>query len=103
MVQLDDTTRAPVPPAKTPPCPYDMTHADEAIERRTLACIVDNEPGSSPASSACSAAATTSKLTVAETDRNAHTSRITIVTSGTPHVLEARSSSSFLRLVRSRR
>ena len=28
-----------------PASAYDMTHADEGVEQRTLACIVDNEPG----------------------------------------------------------
>ena len=40
-------TRAPAKNGvrEDPASAYDMTHADEAIERRTLACIVDNEPG----------------------------------------------------------
>mgnify|MGYP007028591168 CR=1 FL=1 len=28
-----------------PASAYDMTHANEGVEQRTLACIVDNEPG----------------------------------------------------------
>lgn len=73
-----------------PASAYDMTHADEGIEQRTLACIVDNEPGVLARVVGLFAARgyNIESLTVAEIDRNAHQSRITIVTSGTNHVLE---------------
>jgi len=85
----------PRAPAKTgvrddPASAYDMTHADEGEEQRTLACIVDNEPGVLARVVGLFAARgyNIESLTVAEIDRNAHQSRITIVTSGTNHVLE---------------
>lgn len=90
-------TRAPRTraPAKTgvrddPASAYDMSHADEGIEKRTLACIVDNEPGVLARVVGLFSARgyNIESLTVAEIDRNAHQSRITIVTSGTNHVLE---------------
>jgi acetolactate synthase I/III small subunit len=73
-----------------PASAYDMTHAEEGIERRTLACIVDNEPGVLARVVGLFSARgyNIESLTVAEIDRNAHQSRITIVTSGTNHVLE---------------
>lgn len=73
-----------------PASAYDMTPSAEVIERRTLACIVDNEPGVLARVVGLFAARgyNIESLTVAEIDRNAHQSRITIVTSGTNHVLE---------------
>jgi len=73
-----------------PASAYDMSHAEEAAERRTLACIVDNEPGVLARVVGLFSARgyNIESLTVAEIDRNAHQSRITIVTSGTNHVLE---------------
>jgi acetolactate synthase-1/3 small subunit len=73
-----------------PASAYDMTHADEHVEQRTLACIVDNEPGVLARVVGLFSARgyNIESLTVAEIDRNAHQSRITIVTSGTNHVLE---------------
>jgi acetolactate synthase-1/3 small subunit len=73
-----------------PASAYDMTPSTELIERRTLACIVDNEPGVLARVVGLFAARgyNIESLTVAEIDRNAHQSRITIVTSGTNHVLE---------------
>ncbi len=85
----------PRAPAKSgvredPASAYDMTHADEHVEQRTLACIVDNEPGVLARVVGLFSARgyNIESLTVAEIDRNAHQSRITIVTSGTNHVLE---------------
>ncbi|MEP7211184.1 MAG: acetolactate synthase small subunit [Alphaproteobacteria bacterium] len=73
-----------------PASAYDMTQSDEEAERRTLACIVDNEPGVLARVVGLFSARgyNIESLTVAEIDRNAHQSRITIVTSGTAHVLE---------------
>ncbi|MDP3491501.1 MAG: acetolactate synthase small subunit [Hyphomonadaceae bacterium] len=88
------TTR-PRAPIKTgvredPASAYDMTPSEEGIEQRTLACIVDNEPGVLARVVGLFSARgyNIESLTVAEIDRNAHQSRITIVTSGTNHVLE---------------
>src|SRR6516164_6084260 len=73
------------PPASA----YDMGHAVEAESLATFACLVDNEPGVLHRVVGLFAARgyNIESLTVAETDRNAHTSRITIVTRGTPQVL----------------
>jgi acetolactate synthase-1/3 small subunit len=93
----EDMTRSPRPRATPksgvrddPASAYDMTHAEEGVERRTLACIVDNEPGVLARVVGLFSARgyNIESLTVAEIDRNAHQSRITIVTSGTNHVLE---------------
>jgi len=90
-------TRSPRPRATPksgvrddPASAYDMTHAEEGVERRTLACIVDNEPGVLARVVGLFSARgyNIESLTVAEIDRNAHQSRITIVTSGSNHVLE---------------
>ena len=73
------------PPASA----YDMGHAQEVEGLATFAVLVDNEPGVLHRVVGLFAARgyNIDSLTVAETDRNAHTSRITIVTRGTPHVL----------------
>ena len=73
-----------------PASAYDMTASNEGIEQRTLACIVDNEPGvlARVVGLFSGRGYNIESLTVAEIDRNAHQSRITIVTSGTNHVLE---------------
>jgi len=90
-------TRSPRPRAAPksgvrddPASAYDMTHAEEGVEQRTLACIVDNEPGVLARVVGLFSARgyNIESLTVAEIDRNSHQSRITIVTSGTNHVLE---------------
>ena len=74
------------PPASA----YDMNHAVESDQRATFAVVVDNEPGVLHRVVGLFAARgyNIESLTVAETDRRAHTSRITIVTSGTPEVLD---------------
>ena len=68
---------------------YDLAHADEAESLATFAVLVDNEPGVLHRLVGLFAARgyNIESLTVAETDRRAHTSRVTIVTRGTPHVL----------------
>jgi acetolactate synthase-1/3 small subunit len=73
------------PPASA----YDMGHAVEAESLATFAIVVDNEPGvlHRVVGLFASRGYNIESLTVAETDRKAHTSRITIVTRGTPHVL----------------
>ena len=73
------------PPASA----YEMAHDVEAETLATFAVLVDNEPGVLHRVVGLFAARgyNIESLTVAETDRRAHTSRITIVTRGTPHVL----------------
>ena len=63
---------------------------NEATEKRTFAVMVDNEPGVLARVVGLFAARgyNIESLTVAETDTVAHASRITIVTSGTPLILE---------------
>jgi len=75
---------------KPPASAYDMTHEDEVAERRTLAVMVDNEPGVLARVVGLFSARgyNIESLTVAEVDETKHRSRITIVTSGTPHTLE---------------
>ncbi len=72
-----------------PASAYDMGHADEAESLATFAVLVDNEPGVLHRVVGLFAARgyNIESLTVAETDESAHTSRITIVTRGAPHVL----------------
>ncbi len=72
-----------------PASAYDMGHAVEAEAVATFAVLVDNEPGVLHRVVGLFAARgyNIESLTVAETDAAAHTSRITIVTRGTPHVL----------------
>jgi len=73
-----------------PASAYDMGHTDEVEALATFAVIVDNEPGVLHRVVGLFAARgyNIDSLTVAETDRGAHTSRITIVTRGTPQVLQ---------------
>jgi acetolactate synthase-1/3 small subunit len=68
---------------------YDLSHEEEIESLATFAVLVDNEPGVLHRLVGLFAARgyNIESLTVAETDHNAHTSRVTIVTRGTPHVL----------------
>ena len=68
---------------------YFLDHAEEPESLATFAVLVDNEPGVLHRVVGLFAARgyNIESLTVAETDRKAHTSRVTIVTRGTPHVL----------------
>lgn len=77
-------------PEKLPASAYDMTSTDTEIERRTLAIIVENEPGVLGRVVGLFSARgyNIESLTVAEVDRRRHRSRITIVTNGTPEMLE---------------
>jgi acetolactate synthase-1/3 small subunit len=63
---------------------------NEASEKRTFAVLVDNEPGVLARVVGLFSARgyNIESLTVAETDAEAHVSRITIATSGTPLILE---------------
>ncbi|HSF95913.1 MAG TPA: acetolactate synthase small subunit [Thermohalobaculum sp.] len=65
------------------------THAD-AEERHTLSVLVDNEPGvlARVIGLFSGRGYNIESLTVAETDHAGHLSRITIVTTGTPAVIE---------------
>ncbi len=78
------------PPPAAPKSAYDMGHAEEAIERRTLAVLVDNEPGvlARVVGLFSGRGYNIDSLTVAEVDASEHRSRITIVTQGTPHIFE---------------
>lgn len=68
---------------------YDLAHEEAPESLATFAVLVDNEPGVLHRVVGLFAARgyNIESLTVAETDRKAHTSRITIVTRGTPQVL----------------
>ena len=63
---------------------------DARPEARTLAVLVDNEPGvlARVVGMFSARGFNIESLTVAETDRAAHTSRITIVTRGQTHVMD---------------
>jgi|SRR5688572_10141918 acetolactate synthase-1/3 small subunit len=63
---------------------------DNRIVRHTLSVIVDNEPGvlARVVGLFSGRGYNIESLTVAEVDRAAHTSRITVVTSGTPEVID---------------
>jgi acetolactate synthase-1/3 small subunit len=75
--------------AEPPASAYDMGHKAETENLATFAILVDNEPGVLHRVVGLFAARgyNIESLTVAETDETAHTSRITIVTRGTPQVL----------------
>ena len=85
---------------RSPASAYDMTHGEDVPEKRTLAVMVDNEPGVLARVVGLFSARgyNIESLTVAEVDRSRHRSRITIVTSGTAHTLE-QIESQLLRLV----
>ena len=67
-----------------------MIQKDTRIESHTIVIMVDNEPGVLARVIGLFAGRgyNIESLTVAETDKAAHTSRITAVTSGTPAVIE---------------
>lgn len=70
---------------------YDLRDPySEVIETHTLAVIVDNEPGvlARVIGLFSGRGYNIDSLTVAETDHSGHLSRITIVTTGTPQVLD---------------
>ena len=77
-------------PDPQPASVYDLSHAEQAENLATFAILVDNEPGVLHRLVGLFAARgyNIESLTVAETDRRAHTSRVTIVTRGAPQVLE---------------
>jgi acetolactate synthase-1/3 small subunit len=67
-----------------------MQQKAPAIERHTIAVLVDNEAGvlARVIGLFSGRGYNIESLTVAEVDHAAHTSRVTIVTSGTPQVIE---------------
>jgi acetolactate synthase-1/3 small subunit len=67
-----------------------MIAKDTRIESHTIVATVDNEPGvlARVVGLFAGRGYNVESLTVAETDKAAHTSRITVVTSGTPAVIE---------------
>ena len=76
--------------SEAPASAYDMTHEDSPEERRTIAVMVDNEPGVLARVVGLFSARgfNIESLTVAEVDETRNRSRITIVTNGTPELLE---------------
>ena len=82
---MSDAQTEPAQPASV----YDLAHDEQPERLATFAVLVDNEPGVLHRLVGLFAARgyNIESLTVAETDRHAHTSRVTIVTRGTPHVL----------------
>lgn len=76
--------------SNTPASAYDMTHEDAPDERRTIAVMVDNEPGVLARVVGLFSARgfNIESLTVAEVDESKNRSRITIVTNGTAQLLE---------------
>jgi acetolactate synthase I/III small subunit len=76
------------PPAGT--SHYPSAPATQGVEQRTLAVIVDNEPGvlARVIGLFSGRGYNIDSLTVSETEHEKHLSRITIVTSGTPMVIE---------------
>jgi acetolactate synthase I/III small subunit len=69
---------------------YQDPTTTQIIERRTLAVIVDNEPGvlARIAGLFSGRGYNIESLTVSETEHEKHVSRITIITRGTPDVIE---------------
>lgn len=80
-----------IPKSSAPRSAYEMrsSHPD-VVERHTLAIIVDNEPGvlARVIGLFSGRGYNIESLTVAETDHQGHLSRITVVTTGTPQVID---------------
>ncbi|WP_193176579.1 acetolactate synthase small subunit [Oricola nitratireducens] len=76
--------------AKQPASAYFIAKETERPETHTLSAVVDNEPGvlARVIGLFSGRGYNIESLTVSETEHQKHISRITIVTRGTPHVLE---------------
>ncbi|MEM1376556.1 MAG: acetolactate synthase small subunit [Pseudomonadota bacterium] len=76
--------------APAPASAYFITSDNAAVEPHTLSVVVDNEPGvlARVIQLFSSRGYNIESLTVSETEHEKHLSRITIVTRGTPQVLE---------------
>lgn len=87
---MTDAPKPNVGNGNGPKSAYFLSHADQASERRTLAVLVDNEPGvlARVVGLFSGRGYNIDSLTVAEVDASQHRSRITIVTQGTAHILE---------------
>jgi acetolactate synthase I/III small subunit len=74
----------------SPPSPYSSAIGKSNIESHTLSVLVDNEPGvlARVVGLFSGRGYNIESLTVAEVAHTEHVSRITIVTSGTPEVIE---------------
>src|SRR5919106_4336232 len=69
---------------------YPLEKKDEKLETHTMTVLVDNEPGvlARVIGLFSGRGYNIESLTVSETEHEKHLSRITIVTRGTPHVIE---------------
>ena len=69
---------------------YQLVHRNERLETHTMTVLVDNEPGvlARVIGLFSGRGYNIESLTVSETEHEAHLSRITIVTTGTPMVIE---------------
>lgn len=77
-------------PVQPPASAYFITEEKETSETRTLALLVDNEPGvlARVIGLFSGRGYNIESLTVSETEHDKHLSRITVVTRGAPHVIE---------------